>query len=172
MVYTTNKDLAFDYLRDGVALAGWKGTLRLAVERLRRRGSDKPDLVLRGLHFAIVDEADSVFIDEARTPLILSATVAPAEEMAVNSQALALARQLVPDEHFTVDLSRRTITLEDAGKDHLEALSEELGGVWTSVRTREEMVSRALAALLLFKRDQHYVVAGEKCRSSMNRRGG
>ncbi len=162
IVYTTNKDLAFDYLRDGVALAGWKGTLRLAVERLRRRRSDKPDLVLHGLHFGIVDEADSVFIDEARTPLILSSAVAPAEETAVNGQALALARQLVPDEHFTVDLSHRVIKLEDAGKQHLEVLSEELGGIWTSVRTREELVSRALAALILFRRDQHYVVAEGK----------
>jgi preprotein translocase subunit SecA len=162
IVYTTNKDLAFDYLRDGVALAGWKGTLHLAVEQLRRRRSGKPDLVLRGLHFVIVDEADSVFIDEARTPLILSASVAPAEEAAVNLQALALARQLVPDEHFTVDLARRLITLEDAGKDHLEALSEGLDGIWTSVRTREELVSRALAALVLFRRDQHYVVAEGK----------
>ena len=162
IVYTTNKDLAFDYLRDGVALAGWKGTLHLAVERLRRLRTDKPDLVLRGLHFAIVDEADSVFIDEARTPLILSATVAPAEEIGANGQALALARQLVPDEHFTVDLSRRLVTLEDAGKQHLEERSEELGGIWTSVRTREELVSRALAALILFRRDQHYVVAEGK----------
>jgi preprotein translocase subunit SecA len=162
IVYTTNKDVAFDYLRDNVALAGWKGTLHLAVERLRRRQSDKPDLVLRGLHFAIVDEADSVFIDEARTPLILSATVAPAEETAVNRQALDLARQLVPDEHFTVDLSRRLISLEDAGKDYLEQVSEALGGIWTSVRTREELVSRALAALILFRRDQHYVVAEGK----------
>jgi preprotein translocase subunit SecA len=162
IVYTTNKDLAFDYLRDGVALAGWKGTLHLAVERLRRGKSDKPDLVLRGLHFVIVDEADSVFIDEARTPLILSASVAPAEETAANQQALALARQLVPDRDFTVDLSRRIVTLEDAGKDHLELLSEELGGIWTSVRTREELINRALAALILFKRDQHYVVVDGK----------
>jgi preprotein translocase subunit SecA len=162
IVYTTNKDLAFDYLRDGVALAGWKGTLHLAVERLRRRRSDKSDLVLRGLHFAIVDEADSVFIDEARTPLILSATVAPAEETAVNAQALALARQLVPETHFTIDLSRRMISLEDDGKEHLDKLCEELDGIWTSIRTREELVSRALAALILFRRDQHYVVAGGK----------
>jgi preprotein translocase subunit SecA len=162
IVYATNKDLAFDYLRDGVALAGWKGTLRLAVEQLRRRRSDQPDLVLRGLHFAIVDEADSVFIDEARTPLILSATMAPAEETAANTQALALARQLVPEEHFTVELSRRVVTLEDEGKAQLAALSEELGGIWTSVRTREELVTRALAALILFRRDQHYVVAEGK----------
>ena len=162
IVYTTNKDLAFDYLRDGVALAGWKGTLRLAVDRLRRRRSDKPDLVLRGLYFAIVDEADSVFIDEARTPLILSASVAPAEETAANQQALALARLLVPDRHFTIDLSRRVITLEDEGKERLEELSEELGDIWTSVRTREELVNRALAALILFKRDQQYVVAEGK----------
>ena len=162
IVYSTNKDLAFDYLRDGVALAGWKGTLSLAVERLRRRRSGKPDLVLRGLHFAIVDEADSVFIDEARTPLILSATVAPAEETEVNGQALALARELVPDKHFTIDLSRRVITLEDDGKERLEELSEALGGIWTSVRTREELVNRALAALILFRRDQQYVVAEGK----------
>ena len=98
----------------------------------------------------------------AEATVALSSSVAPAEETAVNGQALALAAQLVPDEHFTVDLSRRLITLEDAGKEHLEALSEELGGVWTSVRTREEVVSRALAALILFKRDQQYVVAEGK----------
>ena len=162
IVYTTNKDVAFDYLRDGVALAGWKGTLHLAVERLRRGKSEKPDLALRGLHFVIVDEADSVFIDEARTPLILSATVAPAEATAANQQALALARHLVLDRDYTVDLSRRIIALEEEGKAHLEVLSEELGGIWTSVRTREELINRALAALILFKRDQHYVVVDSK----------
>ena len=74
ITYCSNKELAFDYLRDRVALARRASRLHLSLERLRGDASREEDLVLRGLHFAIVDEADSVFIDEARTPLILSAT--------------------------------------------------------------------------------------------------
>ena len=75
ITYCTNKDLAFDYLRDRVALGRTRAVPRMwRLEKLRGGAGTDRRVVLRGLHFGIVDEADSVFIDEARTPLILSAS--------------------------------------------------------------------------------------------------
>src|SRR5262249_12702891 len=70
--YCTNKELAFDYWRDRVASASRSSKLHLSLDKLSGSSRRDEDLVLRGLYFGIVDEADSVFIDEARTPLILS----------------------------------------------------------------------------------------------------
>ena len=92
VTYCSNKELAFDYLRDRTALGDRASPLHLAVERRLGHGRRGPATVLRGLCFAIVDEADSVFIDEARTPLILSAT-SPTTTAAA-AEALALAPRL------------------------------------------------------------------------------
>ncbi|HET7365582.1 MAG TPA: prepilin peptidase [Burkholderiales bacterium] len=162
ITYCSNKELAFDYLRDRVALARRASRLHLALERLRGDATREEDLVLRGLHFAIVDEADSVFIDEARTPLILSATSRSAAAPEDCTRALALARMLAAGEGYTVDLAERSVALTDSGKAQLAAQSAALEGVWRSVRAREELVTQALSALLLFRRDQHYVVADDK----------
>src|SRR5262245_59549762 len=72
VTYCTNKELAFDYLRDRLVLGHQADRLQLQLERLSGDGSRASRLVLRGLHYAIVDEADSVLVDEARTPLIIS----------------------------------------------------------------------------------------------------
>ena len=162
VVYCTNKELAFDYLRDGVALAGRSSRLHMSIEKLR---GDKPrnaDLVLRGLHFGIVDEADSVFIDEARTPLILSSSVGSTDEKAQCEQALTIARALTPEQDYTVELAERGIALEDTGRHSIAALADGLGGIWTSIRAREELVTQALTALTLFHKDQQYVVVDGK----------
>jgi len=162
VTYCTNKDVAFDYLRDRVALGPASGPTRMALEKLRGRRGRAGPVVMRGLHFGIVDEADSVFIDEARTPLILSATRGGGEEAERCRTALDLARSLEEGVHYTVDRRERIVDMRDAGLDALEAASEPLGGVWTSTRVREELVRQALSALLLFQRDQHYVVVEGK----------
>ncbi len=159
IAYCTNKELAFDYLRDGVALSQRSSRLHLAIERLRGGAARDSELVLRGLHFGIVDEADSVFIDEARTPLILSATTGSLDEKEQCEQALAIASGLTPGDDFRIELAERSITLEDSGRASIAALCANLGGVWTSTRAREELVTQALTAQILFKRDQQYVVA-------------
>ena len=164
VVYTTNKDVAFDYLRDGAAMAGRSSPLHVSLDRLKGNASRQPDLALRGLYYAIVDEADSVFIDEARTPLILSASVGRAEEEDESIHALAIARALDQGVHYRVETSLRLIELEDAGRQRIAELCESLGGVWTSTRAREELVEKAISALLLFRRDQHYVVTDGKVR--------
>src|SRR6516165_8337414 len=153
ITYCTNKELAFDYLRDRVALAHRSSRLHLSLERLRSHASRDEELVLRGLYFGIVDEADSVFIDEARTPLILSSTTGAAEEKAQCEQALQLARNLDPGDDYAFDLAERSVSLTPAGQAKLDDFAADLEGVWTSVRAREELVTQALSALILFKRD-------------------
>ena len=162
ITYCTNKDLAFDYLRDRVALGDAGSAAHMALEKLRGGGRRARRVVLRGLHFGIVDEADSVFIDEARTPLILSASKGGEDEAEICVEALALAQALVVGEHFNLDVRNRVVDLRDQGCEQLAECCDKRHGVWTSKRVREELVRQALSALLLFHRDQHYVVAEGK----------
>ena len=158
VTYCTNKDLAFDYLRDRVALGDSGSAAHMALDRLRGRRTRAERVVLRGLHFGIVDEADSVFIDEARTPLILSASKGDDDAAAMCTQALELARTLEEGRHYVIDRRERIIDLRDAGKEQLGQWAGQRDGVWTSKRVREELVRQALSALHLFHLDQHYVV--------------
>ncbi|MGH8689046.1 MAG: preprotein translocase subunit SecA [Burkholderiales bacterium] len=162
IAYCTNKELAFDYLRDRVALARRSSRLHLSLERLRGDAARDADIVLRGLTFGIVDEADSVFIDEARTPLILSSATQAAQAQDECEQALQVAASLAAGQDFLMDPVERSVTLAQPGKSRLAALGERGQGVWTSVRAREELVTQALSALHLFRRDHHYVVSDDK----------
>ena len=162
VTYCTNKELAFDYLRDGVALERRSSKLHLALDGLRGDTSRDDGVVLRGLYFCIVDEADSVFVDEARTPLILSAGVRSAEEANHSDLALDFARNLDPEKDYRLDLFDRSVTLTERGKARLDAFADGLKGLWTSVRAREELATQALSALLLYRVDQHYVVSEGK----------
>jgi preprotein translocase subunit SecA len=162
VAYCTNKELAFDYLRDRVALAQRGSSLQLSRERLGGQARRNDDLVLRGLYFGIVDEADSIFIDEARTPLILSATAESGEAEEQCARALGIAAELKPGEDYSTELVERKISLTEAGRTRLDDMVEEMAGVWTSSRAREELVTQALSALILFSRDQHYVVSEGK----------
>jgi preprotein translocase subunit SecA len=162
VTYCTNKELAFDYLRDRVALARRSSRLHLALERLRGGEARDEGLVLRGLYFALVDEADSVFIDEARTPLILSSTSSDAQEQKQCERALEIAERLAAGQDYTVDAVERSVTLTTAGKTSVTRYAAALKGLWESSRARDELVTQALSALILFRRDQHYVVADGK----------
>jgi len=162
VTYCCNKELAFDYLRDRAALARRASRLHLALEGLRGEATRDAELVLRGLHYGIVDEADSVFIDEARTPLILSATTRAVDERDQCAQALELAGRLEMGRDFALDLAERSVTLTSAGKTKVAAYAAGLEGVWTSVRASEELATQALSALILFRRDEHYVVSEGK----------
>ena len=162
VTYCTNKELAFDYLRDRVALTHRSSSLHLSLGRLRGTLQRDEDLVLRGLYFGIVDEADSIFIDEARTPLILSSSTGAGEERLQCEQGLRFASSLVAGKHFQIDLAERNLALTEEGRRELGELAEGLQGVWNSVRAREELVTQALSAMMLFSRDQHYVVIDGK----------
>ena len=159
--YGSNKELAFDYLRDRAALQDRASPMHLAVDSLRGERQAEAQVVLRGLCFAIVDEADSVFIDEARTPLILSRTAVAANSAGEGVAVLEHARSLQPAEHFEVDMARRRVRLTAAGEAFIESLPADAGGS-PSPRALRENIQRALAALWLYARDEHYVVIDDK----------
>ncbi len=145
VTYVTHKQVAFDYLQD-----------RVAGTAAGQFGAEAPgQTVLRGLCFAIVDEADAVLIDDARTPLLLSRPGPDVDETLVLS-ALFLARSLEEGRDFTVDRGR--VELLDAGRARLDALAASRDGPLALRRVREAWVERALSAETSFERGRHYVV--------------
>jgi preprotein translocase subunit SecA len=120
-------------------------------------------LLLRGLHYAIVDEADSVLIDEAKTPLIISgAAGADSSEQETYRAALTLARDLELNRDFVIEGRERIIRLLPAGLGCLASRAEALGGVWIRRQWREELARQALSALHLFLKDKQYLVKDGK----------
>jgi len=158
IVYTSNKELVFDYLRDQMRRRGTPTALHGRVARLDGRRAHEDDLVLRGLDFAIVDEADSVLIDEARTPLIISENDSGGVADRACAEALDLVAELQQGPDFSIDRSERRIDLTASGRRRVEQLSLTLGAHWGSEVVRSELVVKALTARLLFERDIHYLV--------------
>ncbi|OGA04951.1 MAG: hypothetical protein A3H35_11375 [Betaproteobacteria bacterium RIFCSPLOWO2_02_FULL_62_17] len=162
ITYCTNKDIGFDYLRDGLTLSSNRARARLLLQKLTGSGDALDRLLLRGLHFAIVDEADSVLIDEARTPLVISGAGDAAAESELYQLALGAASGLEPEVDFVLDRKDRAARLTNQGRLHLKALSAGLPAAWRSARAREELAQQALAAKHLFDLDVHYLVRDGK----------
>ena len=161
VTYTTNKEVAADFLRDRLgreASRGSSGAMALLREVLGDEPSASGGPVLRGLDAAVVDEADSVLIDEAVTPLIISGEAPNDERVEAYVRAAELARQLEQRRDFTLDPRHREARLTAWGRSRVAELTDGWRGLWTGSRRREELVSQALAALHLYERDRHYVV--------------
>lgn len=155
VVYVSNKEVVFDYLKDRLAT----GDALATHYRLRKLyGADQqPNVLMRGLHVAIVDEADSILIDEARTPLIISETIKDEHGGELYHTALERARRLVQGEHYNIT-EHREVWLTTAGEQFMREVTADLTGVWTSTLWRHELLQKALTALWCYHRDQHYIV--------------
>ncbi len=162
ITYATNKELVFDYLRDRLTLAERLEPILLQAGYLHGDENHSKRILLRGLHFAIIDEADSILIDEARTPLIISGGSADNEEKKFLQQALELADNLSEGDHYSLDLSQRQVRFSEKGKQRVEAEVKALGPLWSGVVRRESTVQQALSALHFFKRDDHYLLIDGK----------
>ena len=162
VTYCTNKELAFDYLRDRLAVGRQPNRIQLQLEKLYGDATRLRNLVLRGLCFGIVDEADSILVDEARVPLIISGSGGQVLEKPIYETALSLARALTRGLDFEIDPRERSIRLTPAGQALLAVRAKDLTGFWSGPRRREELVRQALTALHLFHRDAHYLVRDEK----------
>jgi preprotein translocase subunit SecA len=159
VAYCVNKDLTFDYLRDRIeALAGRLGPRAVVSQLTRAPGSQQA--VMRGLWFAIVDEADSVFIDEARTPLIISQGCGRSDAADVFDAALALASRLDIDRHFLLRARERQALLTEAGRQAVIAVEAPL--LPDALIERERLIEQALTALHGYELDRHYIVAEGK----------
>ena len=154
VVYCSNKGLVFDYLRDRVAMGQRRGALHRELDRLAGR----PSPLLAGLDFGIVDEADSVLVDECRMPLVLAHARAPLYTADVFVGALELARRLEAGDHYLVSPAERRVELTDLGSAVLGELGCSRDDFWRVGRRREELVRQALTALHMLKRDEHYLV--------------
>lgn len=141
VVHVTAREVAFDHLRD----------------RAARAALDTGSIVLRGLCMAIVDEADSILIDEACTPLILSKQISQREADQRYRLALFLARQLVQSRDFALP-GQGAVRLTEDGTKLLASLTKTLEGPWKLKRYREEQVCLGLSALHCFQRDVDYLV--------------
>jgi preprotein translocase subunit SecA len=160
ITYCTNKEVAFDYLKDRITLGGLRSRLRARVANLGK-GADSRQLLLRGLFYAIVDEADSVMVDEARTPLIISGPSGSDGREMIYRQAVEVAAALTAGRDFTIVERERDIELTPAGRERTAELAPD-DGIWTGPRRREELVKQGLSALNLFRRDEHYLVRDDK----------
>lgn len=138
ITYGTNNEFGFDYLRDNMA---WTAA----------------DMVQRGHHFAIVDEVDSILIDEARTPLIISGPSSGEANRWFNEFA-QVAKTLVPEVDYEVDEKKRTVGVLEPG---IEKVEDYLGidNLYESANTPLiSFLNNAIKAAALFKRDKDYVV--------------
>jgi preprotein translocase subunit SecA len=166
VTYCVNKDLVFDYLRDRITQkrvrAGPRALLDGWLAGPRAPAQARSSVLLRGLYFAIVDEADSVLIDEARTPLIISSDIDDPNGRALYEQALALAASLKKKGHYLLRPKERSIELTDAGRAAVGDFACGLSGLWRIPRAREELVEQGLSALHLFQLDRHYIIADDK----------
>jgi preprotein translocase subunit SecA len=162
ITYGTNKQLVFDYLKDRLMLGRDERHMQLQIEGLHAEHARTSRLLLRGLCFVIVDEADSVLVDEARTPLIISNIGDSSQEEQVYAEAVTIARQLVTGSDFSIRPREHDVELSASGRRRATQLAEPYGGAWMGPRRREELIRRALSALYLFQRDKQYLVRGGK----------
>jgi len=162
VTYTTNKEVAADLLRDQLRLGRTHGTAAALIDKLTGGRPLDNQITLRGLECAIIDEADSVLIDEAVTPLIISGDAPNAEQSQAYGQAADLAAALQHGEDYTVRPRYREVELTYAGRNRLADLTEPLGGIWSGMRRAEELVTQALVARELYDVNQQYVVEDDK----------
>jgi len=161
VVYVTSKELVADFLRDQIALGNLRSSTQTVVGMLMS-GAQRSPLLVPGLWRVIVDEADSLLIDEGVTPLIISN--APEEEgnAALYERADSLASQLEAGRDFKIDWTLRQVDLTPRGEDRLDVICEEDGGFWKGKRRREELVVQALSARNCYTRGEHYLVTSDE----------
>ncbi|WP_377842814.1 preprotein translocase subunit SecA [Bosea sp. UC22_33] len=146
ITYGTNNEFGFDYLRDNMKY-------------------DVAQMSQRGHHFAIVDEVDSILVDEARTPLIISGPLDDKSDLYVSIDKVLPG--LVPAD-YEVDEKQRTVALTEAGNDHIEELLREAGllkegDLYDAHNvTLVHHVNQALRAHSLFTRDKDYIVRNDE----------
>ncbi|MEQ3711593.1 MAG: preprotein translocase subunit SecA [Tateyamaria sp.] len=143
VTYATNNELGFDYLRDN---------MKPSIDQM----------VQRGHNFAVVDEVDSILIDEARTPLIISGPLQDRSEMYVTIDAII---PLIEEAHFELDEKQRSVTFTDEGNEFLEeklrsqGLIEENASLYDPESTSiVHHVNQGLRAHKLFRKDKDYIV--------------
>ncbi len=162
VTYTTSKEVVADFLRDRLRLGEKQHPTRRLLDRHLHPYRSAEGLVMRGLHTAIVDEADSVLIDEAVTPLIISSPTDNNLLHQVYKVVWDIANDLKVKQHYTVDIRYKEVTLTTAGKRVVESKLHLLPERWRGASRPIELVEQTLNAKEFFKRGKQYVVQQNK----------
>ncbi|HIL69139.1 MAG TPA: hypothetical protein EYG38_04730, partial [Verrucomicrobia bacterium] len=153
VVYSTAKEVLADFLRDKLRVSElWQPTRRLIRRLLKSQSGRASGIVMRGLYTVIVDEADSILIDEAVTPLIISAQ----KENPILHKAVTTAFRIVKNfklgVHYTKSIKYKEIDFTDEGLTELERACKDLPGFWRGRDRRQELIRQALVAREFFHR--------------------
>ncbi len=138
ITYGTNNEFGFDYLRDNLKV-------------------NLKEMVQRGLNFAIIDEVDSILIDEARTPLIISGRGGKSSELYI--QANRFVKTLIKDTDFTVDIKDKSVQITESGAEKAERFFNLQNFADIENADLSHHIQQALKAHHIFKRDNDYVVS-------------
>ena len=168
ITYGTASEFGFDFLRDRLKVKNSGGGDATPFWSPFVPGFAGPPTgsggVQRPHHYALVDEADNIFIDEARTPLIISNPTRPAseEESLVYNWADGLAVMMVRNDHFFLDEKKQKLELTESGRQLIRYSNPPRGPHSHAMDKLHEHVERALQAHYRFRRDQHYLIEEDK----------
>ena len=160
ITYGTSKEILGDFLRDKLQSQKLHNNTQRLIRQMLQRDASQGRLVMRGLHTAIVDEADSLLIDEAVTPLVISA---PKGNLVLN-EVVMMANKVVSDlclrkgDDYQVVERYREIEITPLGRKKLEEMSNCFPGIWRGEQRREEVVRQALSAREFYQKGKEYLI--------------
>ncbi|CAN5425502.1 preprotein translocase subunit SecA [soil metagenome] len=161
VTYGTAAEFGFDFLRDRLKLRGGQANVDHFWTPWLEEGSGKKDpRCQRELNYAIVDEADSIFIDEARTPLIIANPTRDAtpEEQVVYKWCNDVVQKMNREEHFRIDLKKDKVELTESGKQMARYANPPTGQHAQAMDKIHEQLEKSLQAHYRFQKDHHYML--------------
>ena len=158
ITYGSAAEFAFDYLRDRMVLGAKTGYVHLMLDRLWGSRGRTGKLIMRGLDFAVIDDAHDVLLDQARAPQAISGEAVSGDERAMSLRAFAVVDGLERGIHFTVVEDDPRVSITDRGKTRIKELIDTDNAQQNGAPLRYEMIGEALLARFLLFRDRHYVV--------------
>lgn len=164
VTYAADKQVIFDYLRDRLVSPLSPRLTGLLLSEIAPEGDKKErwgdGVVQRGLYSAIVDEADSILVDEAVTPAIIASARGEAEHGGAEHfrAAAMLADRFEEGRDFTIDHVQRRVRLTPDGRAALATMARDLPSFWAGPRRREELLTTAIGARVLYLRGRDYLV--------------
>lgn len=163
VTYTTNKEIVADFLRDRLWLGNFQQSERRQIAALLGRKADiEEGLVMRGIHAAIVDEADSILIDEAVTPLIISRALPNEVFIDTCRVAYEIASELEPGSDYSVNERHKEIEINPRLRERLVRRIRTSNAQFRGVSGHMELIHQALTAREFFHRDDQYVIQDDR----------
>ena len=159
IVYGTAQQFLADYLRDQIALGARLDRLEIGLAGTR---DAPPAIVMRGLGSAIVDEADSILVDEANTPLIISGPKPDPMLFEAIERSHAIVQTLKAEQDYRVDTLYKTVHFDESAWQAIRDQRNAMPGPWRNERRFEHLLKQSVLAKEVYRENEHYIVQDEK----------